>query len=211
MVMAALLAAGTTVARADHTNLVENVRINFTALKQGRTVTSRTQVTMNVNTVRVNTREVIDALGSSLGTSFSTAARLVLVTPQDGSSPSAMQVRDGANQVDVSSYFVLEQKGGSVTSSTLTIRTGRSNQTVYSVEHVALQDGANPISLHFDVSGVGADFSANHPVPGPDNSLTIDASGSGDNNGATLILQGTVAISGQTTEVVSDGNNMGSN
>jgi len=39
-------------------------------------------------------------------------------------------------------------------------------------------------------------------IPGPSSELSADVSGTGDNAGALLILQGTVRVHGQTVEVV---------
>jgi len=204
--VAAMLVVGTILARADQTNLVENIQIRLNGLRQGSTSTNRTQVVTAVNAVVVDTRQVIQALGAATGNNFSSRSRLVLITPLDGVSSSSVQVRDGNNQVDVTGFFVLEQRGAGVHSSVLNTRTGRSTRTLYSIQRFALQDSPSysGLNTHFDVSGLAIEFSANYPVPGPDNNLRIDVYGNGDRSGAPLVLEGTINISGQTLEVVSD-------
>ena len=117
---------------------------------------------------------------------------------------SSVEVRDGDQSVDVTEFFLLEQVGDSVTGSVLNLRSGNSTQTIYSVQHIALKDAAGyaPLNLHFDVSGLGNDTANDFRRRG--NGLTVFGAGSGDLNGAALVIQGSVIISGQTLEVVPD-------
>ena len=132
------------------------------------------------------------------GNSFSRTARLVVITPVL-SGNSSVAVRDGGNSTDVSSFFILEQLGGSITSYVVNTRTGRSSSTVYSLQHFALQDGYSSLNLHFDVRGIATDNSLNAV-----DELDADVSGAGDRSGASLILQGSLSIRGHTLEVVAD-------
>ena len=201
--LAALLALGTAQGRADQTNLVENIHLNLFGLKQGDTRTNRNLVITSVDTVRLNNRAVIQALGDATANSFSRRSQLVLVTPLDGG-VSSVEVRDGDTKTDVTSFFGLEQTGTSVTASVLNTRTGNSAQITYSIQRLVLQDAAGlpALAVHFDVSGLGTD--TDRTRRGPSSSLRIDAAGNGDSDGSPLVVQGSISVSGRTLEVVPD-------
>jgi hypothetical protein len=199
-----LLALGAVQARADQSNLVQDLSIQITGLKQGGTTTNRNSIATGVDFVAVGTRQVIDALGAAVGSSFSRSARLVMVTPLAGGYPT-FQVRDGNNMVEVSSFFTYEQSD-SVGTSVVNLRTGRATSSQYNIQRLALTDPGNftPLTLHFDLRGLATGTStspANYPG---DNETDIDATGAGDRNGNLLILQGTIRIRGNTIEVSSD-------
>jgi hypothetical protein len=202
--VAALLTLGTVQLRADQTNIVETIQIRLLGLKQGATTSNRTAVVTSVDTVRLDNRQVIRALGSSTGNSFSPASRLVLVTPMNGTA-ATVQVRDGNLTVDVTGHFALEQLSTAVTSSALINRTGASTQTSYSIQRFALQDDVyGNVSLHFSVSGIATDTATNRTRRGQRTELNIDAAGSGDSEGTPLVIQGSINLSGETLEVVPD-------
>ena len=205
---AATLMIGTVLAQADQTNLVENMHIRLYGLSQGGTTTNRSQVVTSVRVTVLDSRRVIQALGTATGNDFSRHSRLVLITPLNGE-PSSVEVRDGDVKVDVTGFFVLEQTGPGVHSSVLNTRTGRSSRNLYSIQRFVLQDSPDfpALGTHFDVSGLAVDSSTNFPRPGPDNKLNISAAGNGDLNGVPLVIQGSVNISGQTLEVVPDEDN----
>ena len=200
-VMAAALATGIVNAGADQTNVVENIQIHLQGLKQGDTRTAGNTVVVSVDSVRIENRHVIQALGAATGNAFSQSARLVLVTPQDGGF-SSVQVRDGGASVDVTGYFAIGQVGSSVTTSVTNTKNGRSAGATYSIYQVALQDAGGALSLHFAVSGMATDYSVNRPSSGADGHLSIDAAGNGDQNGVPMVIQGSIKVSGQTLEVV---------
>ena len=201
--MAALLVVGTATTHADQTNIVENIQFRLFGLQQGDTRTNRNLVVTSVDTTWLGTDDIVQALAEATGNSFSRRGRLVLVTPVDGGT-SSVEVRDGDQSVDVTGFFVLEQLGDSVTGSVLNLRSGNSTQTIYSVQHIALQDapGYSPLNVHFDISGLGNDTANDFRRRG--NGLTVFGAGSGDRNGAALVIQGSMIISGQTLEVVTD-------
>jgi hypothetical protein len=202
-VAALLIAAATVTARADTTNLVENIQIHLTGLSQGSTTTSRNTVTTSVDAVNVETAQIIQSLAKATGQTFSKSSRLVLLTPLGGGD-SSVQVWDGSVEFDVSTFFSLQTVGAPVTSSTTNTKNGNTTSDTYSVQQFVLQDSYFDLTLntHFNVSGLGTDVSANHPIPGPDNRLDVNVSGSGDRNGTAVVLEGTVSVSGQTLQVV---------
>jgi hypothetical protein len=186
---------------ADQTNLVQNLRIQLWGVSQGGSFSNAIVTTTAANFAVVDTRGVITALGAATANTFSSASRLVVVTPLAGGSPS-YQVRDGMNTVDVTGFFVAQQQGGSVQSSVVNNRSGRSSTTVYSIQELILQDsnGYAALNLHFDAAGYAVETTRNQL-----SDLTISASGTGDRNGNLLILQGTIEVSGGTLEVVPGG------
>lgn len=202
--LAILLSLGVaTPGHADQTNMVQTVSIQLFGVSQGGTFTNRGFVVTSADVTRVDTRRVIAALGVATMNSFSSTSRLVVVSPLGGGGAS-IQVRDGANAVDVSGFFVYEQLSDTVTSSLFNLRSGRSFSTDYSIQRLALQDneGAPALGLHFDVRGFATENSTNS---GEAREVRIDAAGTGDRNDSLLILQGTISVRGRTLEVVPGG------
>jgi len=196
---------------ADTTNLVQDINIQLTGFRQGATQTNGYIVTTGVDNSRIGTAGVIAALGAATGNSFSTSARLVSVTPlPDGFS--SVVVRDGANSVDVTAFFVHEQFGDTLHTGTANLRYGRSSASDFSVQRFALRDagGFPALTIHFDVQGIAEDDdSANGGVSSPGSNLTGNLVGTGDRNGRFLILEGTISVHGHDTEVVPDGSGGG--
>jgi hypothetical protein len=206
LAMVTLLTLAAAPGHAAQTNLVQNINIHLLGLKQGRTVTNGNLVSTSVDLTRIGSRQVIDALGDVTGNSFSWTARLVLVSPLGGGDV-LVQVRDGDNKVDVTTFFVVQPLSDSVQSSQLNTRTGRSFATDYYVQRFALQNsqGFAPLALHFDVSGFATETSANGINSRPGSELRIEAAGSGDRSGSLLILQGVIGVFGNTLEVDDSG------
>jgi len=195
--MAALLVLGAQ-AYADQTNVVQNLNIRLTGLEQGRTIDNfRYQATL-VDVVRVDTRRVIEALGAATGNTFVFGSKLVVVTPANGSA-SRIEVRDGTNKVDVTTFFAHTDLSDAVHSSLLDKRNGRFSSTMYNIQHFALRDSSVPINLHFEVSG----FAVEEVNPWGTR-LEIEASGAGDRNGDLLILRGSISVGSGQSEVVPD-------
>ncbi len=203
-ILAAVAFAGALQVQAQQTNLVQNLSIQLFGFSQGGVSNFRGTVTTNVNIVQVGTRQIIQALGTSTGNTFSPFSRLVMVTPVDGSASPSVQVRDGSNTtVDVTGFFVIQSLSDSVDSGVFTTRTQRGTSVSYKITRFALQDNdGQSINLHFDVDGI-ATINSSTPFNGAPLSPSIDAnvSGSGDRNGNLLILQGSVDIIGHTFEV----------
>jgi len=189
-------------AKADHTNLVQNLSVRLQGITQGGTRTNGNVVTTTVNSVRVGNGAIIDALGTATGNSFSAAAQLLAITLLPDGATSVV-VRDGANEVDVSDFFSHNNLSDSVSSSQLNTKTGRSSETDYSIQEFSLHDVlGQPISLHFDVQGIATEDLSNAATPL--SNLSADVTGSGDNNGQLMILQGSITVRGRTLEVVVD-------
>jgi len=201
--MAALASLAAVQAWADQTNLVRNLDIQLVGVQQGETTTSKHITTTTVDKVRLDTSDVISAIGTAIGSTFSRDARLVVITPLTSGSI-AFAIRDGGNSVDVSGFFVHNYLSDMVGRSTANSTTGRSSGSNYSLQAFGLQDvdGFQPLALHYSVSGVAVEDFSIPAIPGPSSELSADVSGTGDNAGALLILQGTVRVHGQTVEVV---------
>src|SRR5437879_5472104 len=114
--VAILLAAATISSQADQTNIVQNLRVQLFGVTQGDTTTIDPITITSVKVDMISTRDVISALGTATGNTFSRAARLVVVTPLVGGG-SKVQVRDDALTVDVTSFFSHEQESPAVTGS----------------------------------------------------------------------------------------------
>lgn len=225
--LSAVVGMGQAQARADQTNLVQNLSFRFLGSEQGSSKTNRNVVSTDLKSVRIGSRDVLGALGAVAGSSTSSNAHLVLITPLPDGQPE-VAVRDGTNSVDVTVFFFMRQLGGSETSSELNTKTGRYWAKDYSIEHIILQDsdGYSGLSLHFDVSGLAVnqsgvgngkgqdggkrfglqkedsckDSSSAASLPGGETEIQVY--GAGDQNGTPLILQGTVGIRGGVLEVV---------
>ncbi len=186
---------------AQTTNLVQNISVHLHGLRQGRTVTNGHFVSTDVDRARVDTRQVIQTLGTAMGQTFSSSSRLVLVTRLD-SGASMVQVRDGAaDPVDVTGYVEIQPQSESVFSSHRNLRTGRALEVDYYVLRFVLRDlGEGTLPLQFDVSGVaiGTSFTTQNRSG---TEVMLNASGSGSREGNLLILEGRVNISGGTLEV----------
>ena len=203
MTLAIMFGLGMAQGYADQTNVVQNVSIQLFGVSQGGTYTNRGFVVTMADMARVDTRRVIAALGVATMNSFSSTSRLVVVTPLGGGAAS-FQVRDGAATVEVNSFFTYEQLTDSVRSAFYNIRGGRSFNTDYSIQRLALQDsdGSPALPLHFDVRGFTTENSMNS---GGISDVRIDGAGAGDRDGNLLILQGNISVRGWALEVVPDG------
>jgi hypothetical protein len=201
-VLAALALAFAGTVQAQQTNVVQNLNIQLFGFSQGGTSSFGSTVTTNANLAQVGNRQIIQALGTATGNTFSPASRLVVVTPLGGGN-TTVQVRDGSNSpVDVTQFFILEPLSGSINTGIANTRTGRSTGVSYEVLHVALQDsGDTTLNLHFDVDGIATVNSTSTPNTVPSSTVDANVSGSGDRNGGLLILQGSVDIFGRTLEV----------
>jgi hypothetical protein len=202
--LAILLALCAAQARADQTNLVQDLSIQLSGLKQGRSTTSGNVAVTSTDSAWVGTRDVINALGAATGNTFSKAAKLVVITLlPDGSS--SVAVRDGGNSVDVSGYFYHEQQSDFIVSSVANKKTGKASSSDYSLQRFALMDsGGSPLTLHFDVRGITVDSSSTSANGVSNRESSADVTGMGDRNGSFLILQGTISVHGRTLEVVPD-------
>jgi hypothetical protein len=208
-VLAVVSMVWATQVQAQQTNLVQNFSIQLFGFSQGGSSKVGSLVTTNVNLVRVDTKQVIQALANADSDTFSSTSKLVLVTPLDGGSP-RVQVRDGNNEpVDVTDFFDIEALSDSVVASVANIKTGRGTSVTYQIGRFALQDAhGETLSLHFNVDGLVTGNSST-PLFGPlspqNSSVDANVTGSGDRNGKVMLLQGSIEIFGRTLEVESGG------
>ena len=80
-IMATVMSLAAVQAWADQTNLVRNLNIQLVGYQQGGTTATKNVTTTTVDKVQVATADVINALGTATGNSFSTSAQLVVITP----------------------------------------------------------------------------------------------------------------------------------
>ena len=200
------LCIGIAQAQPFQTNTVQNLSIQLFGVTQGGTTTNGGFVLTSADSVRVDTRRVIQALAAATRNTFSSTSKLAVVTPLGGGS-SSIQVRDGSTKVDVTGFFIHEQSSDSVTSLFLNTKTGRSFGSEYSIQQFALQDsgGFPSLSVHFNVSGFAVDTTGSRWNAGQGNQLEINASGTGDHDGHLLILQGFINVFGNAVEAVPGG------
>ena len=200
-----VMAAVAQVQATQQTNVVQNLSIQLFGVSQGGSFAFGGTSGTNVNSARVDTRQVIQALANATANSFSSTSKLVVVTPIDGGA-SRIQVRDGGNPaVDVTDFFNFQELSGSVDGAANTTRPRRSTTVSYVIARFALQDAdGQTLPLHFDVNGFTTINSSTGGFGGQQGPNTdANVAGSGDRNGNLLILQGSVEIFGRSLEVVS--------
>jgi hypothetical protein len=199
----AMLIGGARCVQADQTNVVQELSIRLTGIRQGVAVTNRNVVSTEFVSLRIGTDEVIASLGASTGATFSRASKLLVITPLGGN-PARIVVRDGSTVVDVTPFFIHEQVSQSVSTGRLNTKTGRSDSTQYSIQRFGLVDSAErpALSLHFDVRGVSLDSLLQ--VPGQIDRTDLDAyvSGAGDTDGNAVILEGRIHVRDQRIEII---------
>ena len=201
--IAALASLAAIPAWADQTNLVRSLDIQLVGVQQGQTVTLKNVTTTMVDKMKVETTDVINAIGAAIGKTFSPGAQLVVITPLPNGS-GTIAIRDGGNSLDVSSFFFQSNLTDAVGKSTVNHKTGKSNGSNYSIQQFGLQDvgGFQPLALHYNLSGVAVENFSIPAIPDPRSELSADVSGAGDIAGNLLILQGTLRVHGQTIEIV---------
>ncbi len=197
-VLSAFISVGVFQAHAVQTNVVQNLSIQLRGVQPGGPVTNRSSIATGISPAKIETRDVIKALGLATSNLFSKTARLVIVTPLAGGD-SAIQVRDGTNRVNVTGFFLHTQVSAVVSGSISNFLTLRTVGLGYSIQRFALRDGPGgaALGLHFDVSGFAAERTS-----GPGGQLELDAAGAGDAGGSPLILRGEIDVQGDRLEVV---------
>jgi hypothetical protein len=200
------MAVGVQAHASTQTNLVQNLNIQLVGVSQGSAFSFGGTSGTNINTVVIGTRQIIQALGTATGNTFSFRSSLVVVTPTDGSA-AHIQVRDGGNTVDVTDFLMAQELSPSVDGSVSTVRPARATSVSYLISRFVLQDadGAT-LPFHFDVNGFTTINSSTGGFFGSQGPTTdANVSGTGDRNGSLLILQGSIEIFGRTLEVVTTG------
>jgi hypothetical protein len=142
--------------------------------------------------VRITNKDIINALNaSSSAFGFSKSAKLLIVVPAGGGSPSFM-VRDGGTDTDVSDFFG--------TGSSDVVSNGKQQ---YEIFQLSFDNGAG---TDFNVSGFATDHIGK--VNGKDTGVLEDqvtgfnssVSGTGEVDGSLAILKGTVNAGGAKGE-----------
>ena len=205
LAMLAAVLAFTTVRSVgqQQTNLVQDLDIQLSGLRQAGSVTNHGVVTTDVAAAQLGRADVVRALAAATGNTFSRTARLILITPLPSGSAS-VAVQDGDNRVDVTSFFLFEQDSDFLTSSTLSLRTGLGASSDYSLQRFALVDafGYPALTVHFDVRGIQTSNVTTTANRAPRYDSEADVTGSGDKAGSLLLLQGTIRFQGSSFEVV---------
>jgi hypothetical protein len=181
-------------------NLVQELNFQLCAVMQGDTRTNKNVVETRVKVVKEGSREIIQALGAATTNNFSRKAKLVLVTPSDGSGTPSILVRDCTNSVDVTGFFGIQQTGTPVDSSWTNTKSGAASSNDYSIQTFTLQDqdGFSALPFHFSVTGFtikSTSTCVNHKgtVTVTESSFSANVSGTGDNNGNPVLIQGSIS------------------
>ncbi len=207
---AVLMAAALQTASAQVTNTYEALVLNFNlnAVTQGPTTTTSAGAQTGVQTSRITSRDIIVVLGAATGNTFSRHARLVVLTPTNNLENWIVQVQDGTTSVDVTG-FIGHQPGPNSVGSSLVRRNGATSVTEYSIDGFTLQDQAGfpLLTAHFGVSGFTATSASGvvnrrGQLVGQIDTIDADVSGTGDNNGAVEIIEGTVDAEGIGTQTI---------
>jgi hypothetical protein len=210
-IVALLVAGGAKTVSAQDMVTNEVVALNYqlTMVLQGPTTTSRTTVTTDVQKVDLTSADIIQALGTATGNTFSRNAQLELLTPMNSLDYWAWTVRvqDGSNSVDVTGFFT-HQPGNAVGSATANTRNGNVNATTYSDDTFGIVDsgGFPSLSLHFSGDGFTTAVSdgvvTRGKVVGQIDRITADLSGTGDYQGNFAVVKGTLSGVGIGTALV---------
>jgi hypothetical protein len=210
--VAVILALGTTQGRSDQTNLVQTLEIQLTGLEEGAAVTNGNFAQATMQTEALNTGRVIAALGAATQNTFSRAAKITVTTPLPDGAPS-FAVTDGTTSVDVTGFFIYQQLGDSVDTWQLNLKTGRGSSTVYSLRQFILEDYSRPgypaLTLFFNVTGLAVDSTMTRTVFSAGDGLNATVTGLGELKGNALLLQGNIALVGDTLVVVPGGGSAG--
>src|SRR5262249_27227994 len=134
------------------------LNIHGSLLYQGPQVTNSSGTTITKSVIRTpfNNAALISRFGKAVAFSFTSAAKLVLVSDLDGNNVE-IQVRYGVNRVDVSSYLDIQFNGDTVVeASSKRLDTGAESDTRYQLMSLKLHNDGDFASLgiHFSVNGL---------------------------------------------------------
>jgi hypothetical protein len=146
----------------------------------------------------LTTEDVVDALSTSLGTSFSNNAQLLLTLSETGAL--AVSVKDGAKaSVDVTGYFVFDPSSNYVQSVSFRTNTGSLVTNFQAIETFGLQNEGSTRALpwHFTVAGLAeanyGEVDSGGTVTAKGFALSAQVSGSGDYDGAFALFEGFIS------------------
>ena len=179
------------------TNLSQPLNIDLMATYAGTNQTVDSVVTTTAKTVHLTTSNVIAALGTSLGTTFSNDSQLILTLTSSGIT---VTVKEGTNTAaDVSGYFGFSASSNTVDS--VSFRTNNSTlvTNVLGLETFTLQDvtGTTALPWHFVVSGISSEsfagIDSSGTVTEDGYSFAANVSGAGDYADEFAVYQGTIS------------------
>ncbi len=197
--LAALAALGVAPANAQ-SNLVQNLNIQLTGFVQGQDAMGN----LLAKPTSISTKDIIQkVLGPALGMTFSTSAKLLVITPLSTNEPVTFKivVQDGmpAVRTDVSAYFAETEKGDAVETSTVNAL-GMVRATDYSILEFTLTAAQGD----FDVQGVTTVTTASvvraGKIIGESTQLTAKVAGTGHITGNFAVVQGTIMVVGNKLE-----------
>jgi len=208
LLTAAIIVVGLVKSSAASTNVLQHINFRLTFLEQGPTNHPATNITtVTANRIRVNTKDIIAALGQATSNSFSADATLArLININSSNSTYIIQIRDGTNRLDVTPFF-------SGTFTTNEVRTLKYNSTTgilsgirYGILHLVIKN-VEPYNLtgNLKVTGLATtthtDIVNNHKTIGVEE-VQSDVAGTGvDTNGNDAVVSGSMSILGRTTVV----------
>jgi hypothetical protein len=205
-----MAAASQTTLAQTQTDEVLVLTVNLTAVSQGAVTTNLDGTITDVQVTTITSQSIIQVLGAALGDTFSANAKLQVIAPTNYLDGWTFQVQDGTNPaVDVSGFFGHQVGYPSVAGAWISGTTGQPGVTDYSVDLFSMQDqgGYPALSEHFSVSGYTAINSTakvnkKGVVVGQTDSVSAKVSGTGDNQGTTTVITGTITAKGTGTETV---------
>jgi hypothetical protein len=184
-VIGALLAVGIAQSYAQSAFVVSQLNVSLSGFSGDDTTATA---------VKITNKDIITALNdSSSGFGFSKSAKLLIEVPADGGSPSFV-VRDGGTDTDVSDFFSINSNGF--------VSNGKQQ---YEIFELSFENGQGTA---FDVNGFTT--SKIGTVNGKDTGklddqvtgLTSTVSGTGEVDGTSAVLKGTVKASGAKGEML---------
>ena len=203
-----ILIVGLAQIQAATTNSVQNIIFELTFFVQGPTNHPTAHITtVTINKFRVTTKDVIAALGQATTNSFSARARLVSVRDATSTNSSKkIEVRDGSNVVDVTSYFNItttETNILSVHSLVFDSATGIGSGVTDGIFHLTLTNANLTASLDLDgfatITHTGIK-SGNASLGVDEIDAVVAGSGMGS-NGVPAVVNGLVGIKGRVLKV----------
>ena len=199
---------------AAQTNLVQTLNFRGILYYQGATETNSTATTITKSSIKsaFNNRSLINRFGQLASVTFSTAAKLLLVTELDSGDVYVI-VKDGTNRLDVTSYFDVDFDNDPVVDvSTQTISSGALSATRLQLMDLRLKDVGDygSFGMHFNLDGLATVKRKTMPVSStlylverPAGKLA--GKGSSDNVGggqSDFLAAITFSVTGGTVEVL---------
>ena len=202
------VALQTASAQVPQTDELLALNIQLNTIAQGPTTSARGVVRSTVQTSRLTSGDIVQAIAASMGTTFSGQAGLYLLTPTNNLDNWTVQVRDGNRAVDVSGYFRHQDGASSVASAFVNTKNGNAGDVEYSIDSFTLRDSPafGGLSVHFDLSGLTVEtirgIVQHGQVAGQMDRIVAKVSGTGDYQGSLLLIEGTISAEGVGTVTV---------